>query len=1668
MNWIPRKHCIMSNFRQAPDTMVSALESFLRGDAHTSSTRKAGADEGGACVERLLRAATAAGEAERAERKASSKTSDISPTDIAELNWNAGPVDYGAVRLLLAANDCMPRLVQATHTLLEKLFSPASLASTFESSASPSVSSAPPSASPAATTLKDKAQSITFKDKATTACLLQAAYLFHRYLHQALLESGTPETSKMSTYDDARHTPSLRLLVEFRAKFSRWAHGSGPALELRELTEATLEMAKGSLEARSTPSQDQNAGSPAGAEWGVVLVCLDALLALQRRLLAGEHQHVSSSATGDNGNEMETTGDTVLELLEPVISSIQMSHNLILAWWAADSVGITTAQNSNFVCEAALLAGLPVEASAHNGRDAGEEESGLGGRCQRTAIVCAGDDFCKALLAHTRELAHANSQTHAFLCWDAQVQASLVQGMGGVGGGKDGRIRHLASGVSVTCRLVELVSCLCAKLARIRQGLASSNAGSAQDTAVLDQSMQRLLVLIADLTTDDRLQFVHAECQGWLRSLSASEDTHQQLLDVSNLRRVDAFMQEVGRQQKVLDQHDTSASSVFEHCITVVRELVNDARRSSALVVLYLDCSPVKSPRPPTPVHSISEALAEDEQGQGNIAALLHMVVVSAAPKIIRDVLRLFRAILEKPSSAALARLKPFVRRSVAESLAVMGRPELRALLAKLLLFPGMDSAASPADAPAPTGGDAASGKGPAEALAAAAAAAADTTACVSAQATAQRRGTLRLLTLVLDGVDDSIDRFASELVEALLAFVPALIRMPRPVLKECFAGIKFVCFRQSQGCVERMIDVLLNALNKASTNADTAPEEAANLAEMLAGLVASFQSVPRVGFSDLGSVTSAHVRASDTLSTVSTSSEVSNEGMSCTSRGESTVATSAITYISSTGHMDPDDSSAVGSHIDCASMDMDDDGASIDDEEEMMRESQGLLDEQEVSAEEEERRLASKVCSYTKTSNTFSEQHWYHCWTCGLTLQEGCCAVCAKVCHKGHDITYSRFSRFFCDCGAGKHPGHSCQALHPRDPNAVCGGCPPAIDAGAGGVSGRSPDASAEANASSGAEAQEEEVDISAWLADCEKLPGQLTRQARETLLQKLRGRHVSHVLSNLYDCMVAHMGSRNGALVQQGQGPRPLASLATLHTRETINVQQCVQRRSLKPGSFAIAPIRPPPRSPRAPAAAQGLSQSGASSANADARAVACQSIMSMSTGGMLAVAEGESLQILDIRKKMLDASTLGMAMDKTSVKLLSKTPLAFVPLRVLFNPLCPRHLAVSGHEHCCVYSLSCSGKVSSVVPLELSLQALGSEAGVLDMFWLPNSEVCLVMVTDVVVNVYDLSADPISPIFSVRHPSGERICAATAYTDVTGMGGGVSLLVMLISGALYQFAVEPDRDTHTGPCMLETQVATPQGMQGARGQAVFYSLKSHLLLCGYTSAEADGGGQKLVVARLASGASHVTDWQPIDMSSLPASLGEAAAPAAGTGAPAPSPAAPTPRASFPCIDMFTDVGIAWGQVLLASSLTGAFGILQVTHTVLRILWLHSPQPGQPDRSAVRVCGVAPSTWTRPALAGMLVLLQDGSLQHWAISEQQGLRQPELLLSSSPLEVSRRSHAHAHATCSILILRARPTARAQVEIRERYTMCIMYMNSMSPVLGQGHTAHSSACTHP
>ncbi|KPM11172.1 zinc finger in N-recognin (UBR box) containing protein, partial [Sarcoptes scabiei] len=57
---------------------------------------------------------------------------------------------------------------------------------------------------------------------------------------------------------------------------------------------------------------------------------------------------------------------------------------------------------------------------------------------------------------------------------------------------------------------------------------------------------------------------------------------------------------------------------------------------------------------------------------------------------------------------------------------------------------------------------------------------------------------------------------------------------------------------------------------------------------------------------------------------------------------------------------------------------------------------------------------LDNHLCTYTFTRKEFINQHWYHCHTCKMLNGVGVCTVCAKVCHRGHDVTYSKHGSFF------------------------------------------------------------------------------------------------------------------------------------------------------------------------------------------------------------------------------------------------------------------------------------------------------------------------------------------------------------------------------------------------------------------------------------------------------------------------------------------------------------------------------------------------------------------------------------------------------------------------------------------------------------------------------
>lgn len=65
-------------------------------------------------------------------------------------------------------------------------------------------------------------------------------------------------------------------------------------------------------------------------------------------------------------------------------------------------------------------------------------------------------------------------------------------------------------------------------------------------------------------------------------------------------------------------------------------------------------------------------------------------------------------------------------------------------------------------------------------------------------------------------------------------------------------------------------------------------------------------------------------------------------------------------------------------------------------------------------------------ICTYVRSGQNYTIQPWFHCKTCGLVGNNGCCAACAHNCHKGHDVEFYCFAglngnpKFYCDCGDG------------------------------------------------------------------------------------------------------------------------------------------------------------------------------------------------------------------------------------------------------------------------------------------------------------------------------------------------------------------------------------------------------------------------------------------------------------------------------------------------------------------------------------------------------------------------------------------------------------------------------------------------------------------------
>ncbi|KAI3768455.1 hypothetical protein L2E82_19139 [Cichorium intybus] len=488
------------------------------------------------------------------------------------------------------------------------------------------------------------------------------------------------------------------------------------------------------------------------------------------------------------------------------------------------------------------------------------------------------------------------------------------------------------------------------------------------------------------------------------------------------------------------------------------------------------------------------------------------------------------------------------------------------------------------------------------------------------------------------------------------------------------------------------------------------------------------------------------------------------------------------------------------------ASLDCDATSADEDEDDGTSDGEVGSIDKDEFDDSNSERALASKVCTFTSSGSNFMEQHWYFCYTCDLTVSKGCCSVCAKVCHRGHRVVYSRSSRFFCDCGAGGVRGSSCQCLKPRKFTGGNSNSNTAPNRNPGNLHSFLPfTEEGEQLADS-----ESDVDEDGSLdMDNNTVRLSFPREIQEAMPELIKGLDVEDRVLELCSSLLPSITTRRDSNLSKDKNISIGEDKSLSFSSDLLQLKKAYKSGSL---DLKIKADYPNAKELKSHLASGSL----------------VKSLLSVSTRGRLAVGEGDKVAIFDVGQLIGQATIAPVTADKANVKPLSKNVVRFEIVHLAFNPLVENYLAVAGYEDCQVLTVSHRGEVTDRLAIELALQG----AYIRRVEWVPGSQVQLMVVTNKFVKIYDLSQDNISPVHYITL-EGDTIVDATLAVVSQAR---VFLLVLSELGSL--FRLELSNEGNSGAKTLKEIVKTP-GMEKethSKGSSLYFSSTYKLLFVSY----------------------------------------------------------------------------------------------------------------------------------------------------------------------------------------------------------------------------------------
>lgn len=484
--------------------------------------------------------------------------------------------------------------------------------------------------------------------------------------------------------------------------------------------------------------------------------------------------------------------------------------------------------------------------------------------------------------------------------------------------------------------------------------------------------------------------------------------------------------------------------------------------------------------------------------------------------------------------------------------------------------------------------------------------------------------------------------------------------------------------------------------------------------------------------------------------------------------------------------------------------------------------------DDDSAAEDSDEDSLCNKLCTFTVTQKEFTNQHWYHCNTCSMVDGAGVCTVCARVCHRTHDVTYAKYGNFFCDCGS-KADG-SCQALTKRSPQSSehqIGNTAPYNNTNGGDNS--TPITNRLRRRASSPVHYHEKLDRSGRDKQKQAALAKQLEGSKEWVLSQLWSSGLVSSLVELTHTLLPAVNSscqKNSPVGCHTRAQIALRQLHKLDKKFEHTDQLMLSTLGSQEGAFENVRMNY--------SGDQGQTIRQLLSAHMIRRVAMCCLSSPHGKRQHLAVShEKGKITVLQLSALLKQADS---SKRKLTLTRLASAPIPFTVLSITGNPWNEDFLAVCGLKDCHVLTFNSSGTVSDHLVLHPQ-----REPGnfIIKAMWLPGSQTQLALVTADFVKIYDLGKDALSPQYCFLVPIGKiRDCTFVHTED-----GVFYLLLMSSAGYIYSQAMNDESSAKHGPFYVTNtlEVLHPEvkdyGQVGGGGVSIYYSHALQLLFFSYT---------------------------------------------------------------------------------------------------------------------------------------------------------------------------------------------------------------------------------------